>query len=79
MGVPSRDDRHLFELLTLEGAQAGLSWNTRDIARLLKDPGIVRNRLKVASAVVAYVDTLLRASSRALVGGTQCFGHRGRR
>ncbi len=75
-GVPSRDDRHLFELLTLEGAQAGLSWNTilnkrdgyrrafagfdpevvagfgpRDIARLLEDPGIVRNRLKVASAV----------------------------
>ena len=27
-GVPSRDERHLFEMLTLEGAQAGLSWNT---------------------------------------------------
>ena len=27
-GVPSHDDRHLFEMLTLEGAQAGLSWRT---------------------------------------------------
>jgi DNA-3-methyladenine glycosylase I len=75
-GVPSRDDRHLFELLVLEGAQAGLSWSTilnkregyrrafagfdaervarfgrRDVERLLADPGIVRNRLKVESAV----------------------------
>jgi DNA-3-methyladenine glycosylase I len=75
-GVPCHDDRALFELLTLEGAQAGLSWNTilnkrenyrrafdnfdiarvaaytdTDIARLLADVGIVRNRLKVASAV----------------------------
>jgi DNA-3-methyladenine glycosylase I len=75
-GVPSRDDRHLFELLTLEGAQAGLSWITilrkregyrrafrdfdaekvarftqRDVERLLEDPGIVRNRLKVESTV----------------------------
>jgi len=75
-GVPSRDDRHLFEMLTLEGAQAGLSWSTilrkrdgykrafanfdaekvarftkRDIDRLLRDAGIVRNRLKVESAV----------------------------
>ena len=75
-GVPSRDDRHLFELLVLEGAQAGLSWSTilhkregyrhafagfdaervarfgeRDIERLLGDPGIVRNRLKVTSAI----------------------------
>jgi DNA-3-methyladenine glycosylase I len=75
-GVPSHDDRHLFELLTLEGAQAGLSWLTilrkregykrafadfdaeavarfsaRDVDRLLADPGIVRNRLKVESAV----------------------------
>jgi DNA-3-methyladenine glycosylase I len=75
-GVPSRDDRHLFEMLLLEGAQAGLSWITilrkRDayrrafagfdprrvarftparIAKLLQDPGIVRNRLKVESAV----------------------------
>jgi DNA-3-methyladenine glycosylase I len=75
-GVPSRDDRHLFEMLTLEGAQAGLSWSTilrkregyrkafanfdaekiarftkRDLERLLADPGIVRNRLKVESTV----------------------------
>jgi DNA-3-methyladenine glycosylase I len=75
-GVPSRDDRHLFELLTLEGAQAGLSWSTvlrkregyrrafvdfdpavvarfdaRDVERLLADPAIVRNRLKVESTV----------------------------
>jgi DNA-3-methyladenine glycosylase I len=75
-GVPSRDDRHLFEMLTLEGAQAGLSWSTilrkrdgyrkafanfdsavvarfskRDVERLLSDPGIVRNRLKVESTV----------------------------
>jgi DNA-3-methyladenine glycosylase I len=75
-GVPSRDDRHLFELLTLEGAQAGLSWATilnkregyksafadfdaesvarftsRDVERLLADPGIVRNRMKVESTI----------------------------
>jgi DNA-3-methyladenine glycosylase I len=75
-GVPSRDDRHLFELLTLEGAQAGLSWSTilnkrdgyraafagfeparvarfdqNDVERLLGDSRIVRNRLKVESAV----------------------------
>ncbi|NHC46495.1 DNA-3-methyladenine glycosylase I [Motilibacter aurantiacus] len=73
-GVPSHDDRYLFELLVLEGAQAGLSWSTilakRERYRqvldgfdperiaaydadkqqeLLADPGIVRNRLKVAS------------------------------
>ena len=75
-GVPSRDDRHLFEMLILEGAQAGLSWETilnkrenyvklfaefdpvkvarftpAKIEKLLKDPGIVRNRLKVESTV----------------------------
>jgi DNA-3-methyladenine glycosylase I len=75
-GVPSHDDRHLFEMLTLEGAQAGLSWSTilrkregyrlafagfdprvvtsftaKDVERLLADPGIVRNRLKVESTV----------------------------
>jgi DNA-3-methyladenine glycosylase I len=75
-GVPSHDDRHLFELVVLEGAQAGLSWVTilrkreayrrafagfdaervarfgrGDVDRLLGDPGIVRNRLKVESAV----------------------------
>jgi DNA-3-methyladenine glycosylase I len=75
-GVPSHDDRHLFEMLVLEGAQAGLSWSTilhkrqgyrrafaefdvakvarftpARIERLLLDPGIVRNRAKVESAV----------------------------
>jgi DNA-3-methyladenine glycosylase I len=75
-GVPSHDDHHLFEMLTLEGAQAGLSWSTilrkregyrrafagfdpqvvarftkEDVERLLDDPGIVRNRLKVESTV----------------------------
>ena len=75
-GVPVHDDRTLFEFLVLEGAQAGLSWETilkkRDayrlafndfdpdkvarfssarMARLLRDPGIVRNKLKIASAV----------------------------
>jgi DNA-3-methyladenine glycosylase I len=75
-GVPSHDDRHLFELLTLEGAQAGLSWSTilrkrdgyrhafadfnasvvarfgpKDVERLLADPGIVRNRMKVESTI----------------------------
>src|SRR3989454_10737808 len=76
-GVPSRDDRHLFEMLVLEGAQAGLSWDTilrkRENyrrafagvdpakgarvdrprrARVLRDPGIVRNRLKIEAAVI---------------------------
>jgi DNA-3-methyladenine glycosylase I len=75
-GVPSHDDRHLFEMLVLEGAQAGLSWSTilnkRDgyrqafanfdpmkvarfdqgrIERLMGDPAIVRNRLKIESTV----------------------------
>jgi len=75
-GVPVHDDRTLFEFLILEGAQAGLSWDTilrkrrnyrnafsgfdpvsvarfgaRDVARLMSDPGIVRNRLKIASAI----------------------------
>src|SRR5882757_1392177 len=75
-GIPVHDDRIFFEFLILEGAQAGLSWETilnkRDAyreafanfdparvakfkaaqtARLLKNPGIVRNRLKIASTV----------------------------
>lgn len=75
-GVPVHDDRTLFEFLILEGAQAGLSWDTilqkrenyrkafdgfevkrvarydeRRIRALLGDAGIVRNRLKIASAV----------------------------
>jgi DNA-3-methyladenine glycosylase I len=76
-GVPVRDDRRLFEFLVLEGAQAGLSWDTilakraryheafdgfdpRKVARygtakkarLLADPGIVRNRAKIEAAVL---------------------------
>jgi DNA-3-methyladenine glycosylase I len=75
-GVPVHDDRTLFEFLILEGAQAGLSWQTvlnkresyrkafhgfdprkiarytaKDVKRLLADPGIIRNRLKIAAAV----------------------------
>ena len=75
-GVPLHDDRALFEFLILEGAQAGLSWETilrkrdnyrrafddfeaRKVARygrakvkkLLADPGIIRNRLKIAAAI----------------------------
>ncbi len=75
-GVPVHDDRKLFEFLILEGAQAGLSWETvlrkrdnyraafanfdpaavarftpRRIERLMANPGIVRNRLKIAAAI----------------------------
>jgi DNA-3-methyladenine glycosylase I len=75
-GVPLHDDRGLFEFLVLEGAQAGLSWDTilakrenyrnafdgfdvnrvaryteKRIEKLLQDAGIIRNRLKVTSAV----------------------------
>ncbi len=75
-GVPLHDDRRLFEMLVLEGAQAGLSWLTilrrregyrrafdrfdpqkvarygpPDVERLLADGGIIRNRLKIESAI----------------------------
>jgi DNA-3-methyladenine glycosylase I len=75
-GLPHHDDRALFELLILEGAQAGLSWETilqkreryrkvfsnfeptrvaryddAKVQRLLSDAGIVRNRLKIESAI----------------------------
>jgi DNA-3-methyladenine glycosylase I len=75
-GVPVHDDRVLFEFLTLEGAQAGLSWETvlrkreryrklfhqfdplrvarmtpKAVDRILADPGIIRNRAKIESAV----------------------------
>lgn len=75
-GVPLHDDRALFELLILEGAQAGLSWDTilkkraryrevfdgfavekiasydkKKVRELLKDPGIVRNKLKIAATI----------------------------
>ena len=76
-GVPVRDDRTLFEFLTLEAAQAGLSWYTvlrkrehyraafaefdpakvakftaAKIEKLLTNPGLIRNRLKITAAVV---------------------------
>jgi DNA-3-methyladenine glycosylase I len=76
-GVPVHNDRRLFEFLILEGAQAGLSWDTilqkrtryrqvfdgfdpkkvsqydaKKVRQLLADPGIVRNRLKIASAIL---------------------------
>lgn len=75
-GVPVHDDKKLLELLVLEGAQAGLSWQTilnkrgnyrkafggfdpskiacygeKDIKRLLSDPGIIRNRLKIVATI----------------------------
>ncbi len=75
-GVPVHDDLELFELLILEGAQAGLSWATilkrrngyrkafanfdvlkvaqftdQDFSRLIEDKGIIRNKLKVKSAI----------------------------
>jgi DNA-3-methyladenine glycosylase I len=75
-GVPVHDDRKLFEMLILEGAQAGLNWSTilkkrenyrkafdrfdakkiakydkAKVAKLLADPGIVRNRLKIAATI----------------------------
>ena len=75
-GVPLHDDQRLFEFLILEGAQAGLSWetilkkresyrkafdnfdperiakyNAKKLEKLMADPGIIRNRLKVDSAV----------------------------
>jgi DNA-3-methyladenine glycosylase I len=76
-GVPVHDDRVWFEFLILEGAQAGLSWDTilrkrdryrevfakfdpakvarfgpREVKKLLADPGIVRNRLKIAATIL---------------------------
>lgn len=108
-GVPSHDDRHLFEMLVLEGAQAGLSWSTilhkragyrrafagfdpakvarfdaRKIESLLQDPGIVRNRLKVESAVANAKATLavreesgsLEALLWSFVDGSPIDGHR---
>jgi DNA-3-methyladenine glycosylase I len=82
-GVPVHDDARLFEMLTLEGAQAGLSWSTilhkregyrrafadfdvakvarfndAKVERLLQDPSIVRNRLKVESTVANARATL---------------------
>jgi DNA-3-methyladenine glycosylase I len=87
-GVPSHDEQHLFEMLNLEGAQAGLSWITilrkrktyreafanwdieriarfgdREVNALLANPGIVRNRLKVA-ATITNAQAYLRLRER---------------
>ena len=89
-GVPSHSDRHLFEMLCLEGAQAGLSWLTilkkrqryrrvfdrfdpkkiarydaRKKAALLRDAGIVRNRMKIDAFI---------ANARALLAVQRDFG-----
>jgi len=82
-GVPVHDDRTLFEFLVLEGAQAGLSWqtvlnkrenyrkafqafepakiaryNNKDVQRLLRDAGIIRNRLKIQATINNAIQTL---------------------
>jgi DNA-3-methyladenine glycosylase I len=94
-GVPCHDENRLFEMLNLEGAQAGLSWETvlnkRDtyraafdqwdarkiarygdakIAQLLADPGIIRNRLKVA-ATISNAQSYLRLCDE--LGGLDAF------
>lgn len=109
-GAPCHDDGHLFELLVLEGAQAGLSWATilrkregyrkafagfdpaavarlgaRDVERLLADPGIVRNRLKIESAIANAVVTVAVQEERGslddylwdFVGGAPIVNRRG--
>ena len=83
-GVPTHDDKTLFEFLVLEGAQAGLSWETvlnkrenyrkafygfdpariarftsKDVQRLLKDPGIIRNRLKIQATIANAKQSLV--------------------
>ena len=107
-GVPVHDDRKLFEFLLLEGAQAGLSWETvlrkrgsyrrafcgfdpsrvaqlsdGELERLRADPGIVRNRLKIASART-NARTFLRIQEEhgsfdaylwSFVGGKQIVNH----
>ena len=108
-GVPVHDDNLLFEFLTLEGAQAGLSWETilkkreayreafvgfdprrvakfrpAQVARLLGNPGIVRNRLKIGSTVsnakaflaVQHEFGSFDAYVWSFVGGTPRVNHR---
>ena len=107
-GVPVHDDRRLFEMLILEGAQAGLSWITilrrregyrkafhgfdpekiarytdKDVERLLADPGIIRNRAKVETAIKnaqVYLQVVEEAGSFdaylwGLVGGKPRINH----
>jgi DNA-3-methyladenine glycosylase I len=111
-GVPVHDDRLLFEMLILEGAQAGLSWLTilrrretyrtafdhfdakkiarydaKRVAKLLLDPGIIRNRLKVA-ATIANAQAFLAVQKEcgsfdefiwSFVGGKPKLNHRSKR
>src|SRR5450830_169420 len=97
-GVPCHDETRLFEMLNLEGAQAGLSWETvlnkretyraaidqwnpekisrytdAKVAKLLVDPGIVRNRLKVA-ATITYAQSYLRMSDEVAASILFCGG-----
>ena len=107
-GVPCHDESRLFEMLNLEGAQAGLSWETilnkresyraafdgwdaekiagygpEKVAELLVNPGIVRNKLKVAAAITnaqAYLRLRAEGSSLdeylwAFVGGAPFVNH----
>ncbi len=93
-GVPSHDEIQVFEMLTLEGAQAGLSWSTilrkregygrafvafdvarvadfgaDDVERLMRDPGIVRNRAKIVSTIDnARAALALREAGSSLAG-----------
>jgi DNA-3-methyladenine glycosylase I len=108
-GVPVHDDRKLFEMLNLEGAQAGLSWITilrkrenykkafdnfdvekiarydrKKILSLMKNEGIVRNRLKIESVITnatAFIDVQREFGSFdsyiwKFVGGKQIVNHR---
>ena len=108
-GVPEHDDRALFELLTLEGAQAGLSWSTilrkreayreafagfdvdrvarftpARVEKLMANPGIVRNRLKIESTItnarafqrVAEAHGTFDAYVWTFVGGRPMVNHR---
>jgi len=94
-GVPVHNDRTLFEFLILEGAQAGLNWQTvlnkrenyrkafdrfdpakiakydnGDVRRLLADPGIIRNRLKIKAAITDAKEFLKLKKESALLTST---------
>jgi len=96
-GVPVHDDRRLFEFLILEGAQAGLSWETilrkrdnyraafdnfdpqkvakynqRKIAELMNDASIIRNRLKINSAVTNAINFLELQREFGKIGRASC-------
>src|SRR5438093_7844426 len=97
-GVPVHDDGKLFEFLVLEGAQAGLNWqtvlnkrenyrrafsafdpakiasyNNKDVQRLLRDSGIIRNRLKIEATITNAKQCLL---TRKELGSFYSYGRR---